>query len=169
MHDVYSKSTKKQWVLHKSNLTVSTPSLSFVFFTVFIPLLMLGITGCTSQPSKTADAGEVQYVKVGMQLGLSKAEEDAFDSCVEAYNEEKRAEHKANGGSGIIFLAQTASMQEVRQDQADTTGNELVKLIMTFGVSSLFSKAPDLRRESANAQQYVGTCFARKQAQLHAR
>lgn len=169
MYDVYSKSTKKKSVLHKSNLTVSPPSFRFVFFTVFILLLTLGITGCTSQPSKTADTGEVQYVKVGMQLGLSKAEEAAFDSCVEAYNEEKRAEHKANGGPGPLFLAQAASMQEVRQDQADTTGNELVKLIMTFGVSSLFSKAPDLRRESANAQQHVGTCFARKQAQLYAR
>ncbi|MEW8059441.1 MAG: hypothetical protein AB2787_08200 [Candidatus Thiodiazotropha endolucinida] len=169
MRDVCKKSIKKQGILHKSNRTVSPPSFRFVFFTVFISLLTLEITGCMSQPTKTADAGEVQYVKVGMQLGLSKAEEDAFDSCVEAYNEEKRAEHKANGGSGILFLAQTASMQEVRQDQADTTGNELVMLIMTFGVSSLFSKAPDLRRESANAQQYVGTCFARKQAQLHAR
>lgn len=125
-----------------------------------------------TQPQKTASLSDtVVQIPVVKQPGMSVAQEEFFETCLNKLNKEQRAAHAASTADEPLYLAYAASQAEYLK-QTDmrnfgTIGKALLATV-TFGKVNKIDPIAKKNEHVGEFNQYMGMCYQNKMMQLYA-
>ncbi|MEW8658864.1 MAG: hypothetical protein AB2603_11105 [Candidatus Thiodiazotropha endolucinida] len=152
------------------------------------------ISGCgTQQQKESADLrSTTEYVMVGQQEGLTKVQQDIFQSCVDKLNAHQREAHMASTENEPLYLAKIVPLSKMQKSEMDANMNRAkvsTAGAVGIGIAGVFfppaflgamllpkamektdeatlgtSAPPELRQEM---QMRISTCYTTGQVQQY--